>query len=116
MALIDMPPEPPVITTIDGSVIVVRIAGTTPTPALLAVDAVEVQQECGPVTVVAPSAANVTLARTTPSDRLRQRWRSGGVGGPWSDWVPVVRSGHRGLGLCLYVVCQLPWHNGIVLC
>ncbi len=102
IALIGVPPEPPVVTAIDGSRIVVKIAGTTPAPALLAVEGVEVQQECGTVTVVVSTAADVTLARTAPSDRLRLRWLKDGVRGPWSDWVPVVRGGRRER--------QLPWH------
>jgi hypothetical protein len=93
--LVDVKPKPPAIAHVDGSVIVVRIAGTIPAPALLAVEGVEVQQEFGPITTVVPTAANVTLARTAPSDRLRLRWKSVGVGGPWSDWVPVVSGGPR---------------------
>jgi hypothetical protein len=116
IALISVPPEPPAIARVDGSVIVVRIAGTTPAPALLAVEAVDVQQECGPVTVVVPTAADVTLARTTSSDRLRLRWRIGGVGGPWSDWVPVVSGGRRELKMCFHCACWLPWHLCFVAC
>ncbi len=107
IALIGVPPERPAITTIDGSRIVVRIAGTTPAPALLAVEGVEVQQECGPITAVAPTAADATLARTTPSDRLRLRWLKDGVRGPWSDWVPVVSGGGRELFLLPPFACQL---------
>ncbi len=90
MALIGMPPEPPVIATIDGSRIVVRIAGTTPDPALLAVEGVEVQQECGTVTAAAPTAAVVEVPRVACEERLRLRWLRNGVGGPWSNWTAVV--------------------------
>ncbi len=83
-------PKPPAVVAIDGSRIVVRIADTTPAPTLLAVEAVELQQECGPVTAVTPTAIDVTLSRTTPSDRLRLRWLKDGVGGPWSSWVSAV--------------------------
>ncbi len=113
--LVDPAPKPPVVTTIDGSRIVVKIAGTTPAPALLAVEGVEVQQECGPITAVVSTAADVTLARTTPSDRLRLRWLKDGVHGPWSGWVPVVSGGRRELGFllpCLRVSC--PWN--LLLC
>ena len=92
-------PKPPTVAAIDGSRIVVKIAGTTPAPALLAVEGVEVQQECGPITAVAPTAADVTLARTIPSDRLRLRWLKDGVRGPWSDWVLVVSGGRCELGI-----------------
>ncbi len=90
MALISMPPEPPVITTITGSRIVVRIAGSTPDPALVAVEGVEVQQECGTVTVVAPTAAVAEVPRVAYEERLRLRWLKDGVGGPWSNWTAVV--------------------------
>ena len=96
-------PKPPAVAAIDGSRIVVKIAGTTPAPTLLAVEGVEVQQECGPVTAVVSTAADVTLARTTPSDRLRLRWLKDGVRGPWSDWVPVVSGCCAEWGVC--VVC-----------
>ena len=99
----DVAPKPPVVATIDGIRIVVRIAGTIPAPALVAVEGVEVQQECGPVTAVVSTAADVTLARTTPSDRLRLRWLKDGVRGPWSDWVPVVSGCCAEWGVC--VVC-----------
>ena len=102
-------PKPPAVAAIDGSRIVVRIAGTTPAPALLAVEAVEVQQECGPVTAVAPTAAVAEISRVAYEERLRLRWRSGGVGGPLSDWVPVVSGGRRELGFllpCLRVSCR----------
>ncbi len=67
-----------------------RIADTTPAPALLVVEGVEVQQEHGPVTFVPSTATEVELTLAMPSQRLRLRWQSGGVGGPWSDWVSAT--------------------------
>jgi hypothetical protein len=87
--LVDVAPKPPVITSIDGSRIVVRIAGTTPDPALLAVEGVEVQQECGTVRVVAPTDV-AEVPRVACEERLRLRWLKDGVGGPWSNWTAVV--------------------------
>ena len=86
----DVAPKPPVIATIDGIRVVVRIAGTIPAPALVAVEGVEVQQECGTVTVVAPTAAVVEVPRVACEERLRLRWLRNGVGGPWSNWTAVV--------------------------
>ncbi len=83
-------PKPPVVATIDGSCIIVRIVGTTPDPALVAVERVEVQQECGTVRVVAPTAAVVEVPRVACEERLRLRWLRNGVGGPWSNWTAVV--------------------------
>ena len=81
-------PRPPVIAhIIDGSQIVVRISDTTPAPALLAVEGVEVQQEHGPVTFAPSTATEVELTLAMPSQRLRLRWMSGGVGGTWSAWA-----------------------------
>ena len=80
-------PKPPVITLIHGTRVTVRIAGTTPAPALLAVEGVEVQQEHGSATFALSTATEVALTLAMPSQRLRLRWMSGGVGGPWSDWV-----------------------------
>jgi len=102
-----VPPERPAITTIDGSRIVVKIAGATPAPALLAVEGVEVQQECGPITAVAPTAAVTEVPRVAYEERLRLRWLKGGVHGPWSDWVPVVSGGGRELFLLPPFACQL---------
>ena len=86
----DVAPKPPVIATIDGIRVVVRIAGTIPAPALVAVEGVEVQQECGTVRVVAPTAAVVEAPRVACEERLRLRWLRNGVGGPWSNWTAVV--------------------------
>ena len=86
----DVAPKPPVIATIDGIRVVVRIAGTIPVPALVAVEGVEVQQECGTVRVVAPTAAVVEVPRVACEERLRLRWLRNGVGGPWSNWTAVV--------------------------
>ena len=83
-------PKPPAITLIHGTRVTVRIAGTTPAPALLVVEGVEVQQECGTVTVVAPTAAVVEVPRVACEERLRLRWLRNGVGGPWSNWTAVV--------------------------
>ena len=80
-------PKPPVITLIHGTRVTVRIAGTTPAPALLVVEGVEVQQEHGPVTFTPCTATEVELTLAMPSQRLRLRWMSGGVGGPWSAWA-----------------------------
>ena len=80
-------PKPPAITLLDYARVLVRIAGSTPAPALLVVEGVEVQQECGTVTVVAPTATEVELTLAIPSEGLRLRWMSGGVGGPWSSWA-----------------------------
>ena len=88
----DVAPKPPAFVTIDGSRIVVRIAGTIPVPALVAVEGVEVQQECGTVRVVAPTAAVVEVPRVAYEERLRLRWLKDGVGGPWSNWTAVVSS------------------------
>ena len=88
----DVAPKPPVIATIDGIRVVVRIAGTIPAPALVAVEGVEVQQECGTVTAVAPTAAVVEVPRVACEERLRLRWLRNGVGGPWSNWTAVVSS------------------------
>ena len=88
----DVAPKPPVIATIDGIRVVVQIAGTIPAPALVAVEGVEVQQECGTVTVVAPTAAVVEVPRVACEERLRLRWLRNGVGGPWSNWTAVVSS------------------------
>ena len=87
---IDVAPKPPAVATIDGIRVVVRIAGTIPAPALVAVEGVEVQQECGTVTVVAPTAAVVEVPRVACEERLRLRWLRNGVGGPWSNWTAVV--------------------------
>ena len=86
----DVAPKPPVIATIDGIRVVVRIAGTIPAPALVAVEGVEVQQECGTARVVAPTAAVVEVPRVACEERLRLRWLRNGVGGPWSNWTAVV--------------------------
>ena len=86
----DVAPKPPVIATIDGIRVVVQIAGTIPAPALVAVEGVEVQQECGTVIVVAPTAAVVEVPRVACEERLRLRWLRNGVGGPWSNWTAVV--------------------------
>ncbi len=83
-------PKPPVITLIHGTRVTVRIAGTTPAPALLAVEGVEVQQEHGPVSFAPCTATEVELTLAMSSQRLRLRWMSGGVGGPWSDWVSAA--------------------------
>ena len=88
----DVAPKPPVVATIDGIRVVVRIAGTIPAPALVAVEGVEVQQECGTVTAVAPTAAVVEVPRVACEERLRLRWLRNGVGGPWSNWTAVVSS------------------------
>ena len=88
----DVAPKPPVIATIDGIRVVVQIAGTIPAPALVAVQGVEVQQECGTVTAVAPTAAVVEVPRVACEERLRLRWLRNGVGGPWSNWTAVVSS------------------------
>lgn len=83
--LVDVAPKPPVVTLCDGTHIVVRIAGTTPTLGPLAAHAVEVQQDLGVDVTVESSAAVVELARVAPSERLRLRWKlAGGVDGPWS--------------------------------
>ncbi len=113
--LVDPAPKPPAVAAIDGSRIVVKIAGTTPAPALLAVEAVEVQQECGPITAVAPTAAVVEIPRVAFEERLRLRWLKDGVRGPWSDWVPVVSGGRCELGVvppCLRVSC--PWQLALL--
>ncbi len=91
-----------------------RVAGTTPAPALLVVEGVEVQQERGPVTFAPSTATEVELTLAMPNQRLRLRWASGGVGGPWSRWVsaalkpllawPIVDTCVYGEGL-LYCVC-----------
>ena len=86
----DVAPKPPVIATIDGIRVVVQIAGTIPAPALVAVEGVEVQQECGTARVVAPTAAVVEVPRVACEERLRLRWLRNGVGGPWSNWTAVV--------------------------
>ena len=86
----DVAPKPPVIATIDGIRVVVQIAGTIPAPALVAVEGVEVQQECGTVRVVAPTAAVFEVPRVACEERLRLRWLRNGVGGPWSNWTAVV--------------------------
>jgi hypothetical protein len=84
-------PKPPVIAhIIDGVQIVVRIAGITPAPALLVVEGVEVQQEHGSATFVPSTATEAELTLAMPSQRLRLRWMSSGVGGPWSDWVSAA--------------------------
>ena len=83
-------PKPPVITLIHGTRVTVRIVDTTPAPALLVVEGVEVQQEHGPVTFAPSTATEVELTLAMPSQRLRLRWMSGGVGGPWSDWVSAA--------------------------
>jgi hypothetical protein len=88
----DVAPKPPVIATIDGIRVVVQIAGTIPAPALVAVEGVEVQQECGTARVVAPTAAVVEVPRVACEERLRLRWLRNGVGGPWSNWTAVVSS------------------------
>ena len=98
--LVDPAPKPPTVTTIDGSRIMVKIAGTTPAPALLAVEAVEVQQECGPITAVAPTAAVAEVPRVACEERLRLRWLRNGVGGPWSNWTAVVSG--RGCGVVVF--------------
>jgi hypothetical protein len=54
------------------------------------VEGVEVQQEQGPVTFAPSTAAEVELTLAMSSQRLRLRWKSGGVGGPWSDWVSAA--------------------------
>ncbi len=87
---IDVAPKPPVVATIDGTRVTVRIAGTIPAPALVAVQGVEVQQECGTVRVVAPTAAVAEVPRVACEERLRLRWLRNGVGGPWSNWTAVV--------------------------
>ena len=87
---IDVAPKPPAVATIDGIRVVVRIAGTIPAPALVAVEGVEVQQECGTARVVAPTAAVVEVPRVACEERLRLRWLKDGVGGPWSNWTAVV--------------------------
>ena len=87
---IDVAPKPPAVATIDGIRVVVQIAGTIPAPALVAVEGVEVQQECGTVTAVAPTAAVVEVPRVACEERLRLRWLRNGVGGPWSNWTAVV--------------------------
>ncbi len=92
MALIDLPPEPPVIALVDGLRIVVRIAGTLPSSTKLVVDGVEVQQELGSVTSALATAETVELARSGPSERLRLRWMRGGVKGPWGNWRALVRT------------------------
>ena len=86
----DVAPKPPAVATIDGIRVVVRIAGTIPAPALVAVQGVEVQQECGTVRVVAPTAAVAEVPRVACEERLRLRWLRNGVGGPWSNWTAVV--------------------------
>ena len=86
----DVAPKPPVIATIDGIRVVVQIAGTIPAPALVAVEGVEVQQECGTVRVVAPTAAVAEVPRVACEERMRLRWLRNGVGGPWSNWTAVV--------------------------
>ncbi len=87
---IDVAPKPPAVATIDGIRVVVQIAGTIPAPALVAVEGVEVQQECGTVRVVAPTAAVAEVPRVVCEERLRLRWLRNGVGGPWSNWTAVV--------------------------
>jgi hypothetical protein len=96
-------PKPPVITLIHGTRVTVRIAGITPAPALLVVEGMEVQQEHGPVTFAPCTATEVELTLAMPSQRLRLRWMSGGMGGPWSDWV----SEHIALTSCM---CALRGH------
>ncbi len=95
-------PKPPVITLIHGTRVTVRIAGTTPAPALLAVEGVEVQQEHGPVTFAPSTATEVELTLAMSSQRLRLRWMSGGVGGPWSAWAV---SEHVALASWWHVAC-----------
>ncbi len=107
-------PKPPAVAAIDGSRIVVEMAGTTPAPALLTVKGVEVQQECGPITAVAPTAAVVVFPRVAYEERLRLRWLKGGVRGPWSDWVPVVSGGRRELGVV--PPCCVSAVRGSLLC
>ena len=96
----DVAPKPPVIATIDGIRVVVQIAGTIPAPALVAVEGVEVQQECGTARVVAPTAAVVEVPRVACEERLRLRWLRNGVGGPWSNWTAVVSG--RGCGVVVF--------------
>jgi hypothetical protein len=91
-------PKPPVITLIHGTRVIVRIAGTTLAPAQLVVEGVEVQQEHGPVTFAPCTATEVELTLATPNQRLRLRWASGGVGGPWSSWAV---SEHIALTSCM---------------
>jgi hypothetical protein len=92
VALLGMPPEPPIVTVFDGSRIVVRVAGTIPAPEVLAVERVEVQQAPGSIGVIAaaPTDSVVELKLVTAKDRLRLRWVLAGVGGPWSEWTLVV--------------------------
>ena len=96
----DVAPKPPAVATIDGIRVVVQIAGTIPAPALVAVEGVEVQQECGTVRVVAPTAAVVEVPRVACEERLRLRWLRNGVGGPWSNWTAVVSG--RGCGVVVF--------------
>ncbi len=84
------PPTQPIISKFDGLQVVLKIGGTTPVPAFLAVDEVEVQQEPGPVHIVASTVGEVSLARARSYERVRLRWRRGGKSGPWSDWKDVV--------------------------
>jgi hypothetical protein len=89
-------PLPPAIDLIDGTRIVARIEGTSPSPALLVMDRAELQQdsEHGPVTSAAPAQVVVEVLRFASSERLRLRWVKDGVGGSWSDWRTVVRSAY----------------------
>ncbi len=84
-------PAPPVIVHMDGLVMNVGIAGTTPDPSLHPVDRVEVEQEGGPVGSAPPADASLRLDRRGVHERVRVRWVRHGVPGPWSKWTMRVR-------------------------
>ncbi len=84
-------PAPPVIVHMDGLVMDVGIAGTTPDPSLHSVDVVEVEQEGGPVGSAVPADATLRLDRRGVHERVRVRWVQHGVPGPWSKWTTRVR-------------------------
>lgn len=84
------PPKQPTLSYIDGSRVVVKLAGTIPARALWEVDRIEVQAEPGLMLTCAASAEDVTVTRTRNSEKLRLRWLHGETRGPWSDWTHVV--------------------------
>ena len=97
----DLQPTPPTIAHLDGSSVLVRIAGTIPDPTLHAVDSVEVEQEgwCSPVVSLPPDSVEpLRLDRRGLQERVRVRWVRHGVPGPWSKWAQAVSAAAAGAG------------------
>jgi hypothetical protein len=84
-------PKPPIVVHLDAFRVTVRTGSGNSAPTHVAVQGVEVQQEYGCLMKVSDDQS-IEFGRVAPIEKLRLRWLLAGVGGPWSEWMLVVRN------------------------